>query len=189
MDITLRSKAERDVRILALYDGYAGKIFNLAYRFFGNYADAEDATSDIFLRAYRSMDTFRGESDVYTWLHRIAIHYCLNEQRRRSNNPVQSYDSFYDNGDQKEDMLSDPETPQSVLERREMQRVVQVAVAELRPGHRVPLILRGIQGLSYEEIANIMDVTPKIVKTRLYRARTAMRDMLAPYLEEWNREI
>ncbi len=164
-----------------LLDKYEGKIFNLAYRMLGNVEDAEDATQDAFMKAYSSLSGFRGDSSFSTWLYRIAKNVCLDEIRRRQRNPVHSLDKPIktDEGDQLERQIEDDSpTPEDTIVTNEQQVVIEKAMQKLPAHHRTVIIFRDIEGFSYSQIAEILDVKLGTVKSRLYRARNNLKVVL-----------
>ena len=170
-----------------LVDRYERKIFNLIYRIVGDYDEAADLTQDTFVSAYRSFNGFRGDSNVYTWLYRIAVNTCKNRFRERDRRPDLQAVSL-DDGAGREQCISDggligPQpTPEGALERREMRKLVEEAIAGLPDDYRVVAVLRDLQGLSYKEIAEATDLSVDVVKTRLARARGMLRTKLEHYL-------
>ena len=158
---------------------YQSQIFNICYRFLGDYEEAADLTQDTFIKAYKSIKKFRGDSAFFTWLYRIAVNLCKNRQRyhmRRKRGKTQS--------------LNDPETlkeidipdtrsnPQILTERKELQRQIQEGIKALPDEYRPFIILRDIQGLSYKEIEKATDSSSGTIKSRLYRARRMLRNNL-----------
>lgn len=163
--------------LVALYER---KIYSLALRLSGNAEDANDLAQETFIRLYRSIHTFRGQSAFSTWLYRIATNVCLDELRRRQRHPTISLDAPMETEEgQMERELVDPgQLPEYVYESKELRQMVQQLIAELSEDHRTVLILRDIENLSYEEIAEILDCQLGTVKSRLNRARAALRDKI-----------
>lgn len=167
---------------------YERKVFNVIYRLVGNYEDAEDLTMETFVNAYRAFDRFRGDSAVYTWLYRIAINVCKNrfkQKKRSAHVAVESLDEplMGDEGPMHREVPDDRLNPHRAVESQELQRVIQKAIAELAPEYRVPIVLRELQGLSYAEIAEVMQIPVDTVKTRIFRARRQLEARLRPYLQ------
>ncbi len=168
---------------------YQGWVFTLALRMLGDRAEAEDMAQEIFLKAYRGLKGFKGASRFSTWLYSITSHHCLNhlEARRRQLHHLGR------GGDRPGAVGNDPpapvdrlvdETPRAdaLLERADLARIVQAELAHLSEEHRLILVLRDIQGLSYEEIAQTLRLELGTVRSRLHRARMEMRARLTPYL-------
>lgn len=170
-----------------LVDQYEKPIYNLIYRLLGNREEAADLTQETFVAAYRSFSSFRGEAGVYTWLYRIAINRCKNkfkENDRRKQYERFSLDEGYDNPDCRAgiETLATDVTPDSVLQRKELKRRIEQAIIQLPPDYRIVAVLRDLQGLSYSEIAAATDTSVDVVKTRLARARSMLRQKLEAYL-------
>jgi len=172
-----------------LFQAYEQRIFNLVYRLVGDYEDAADLTSETFVRALRAYDRFRRESHPYTWLYRIAVNLCKNyfrQKQLRSRVHPYSLDSPAGEGPgagprEIEDVSL---APQQQAEARELEARLQRCLLDLRPDFRTLIILRDLQGLSYQEIGRILSCSEKTVKSRLFRARTQLREALEPYLSE-----
>jgi RNA polymerase sigma-70 factor (ECF subfamily) len=178
-----------------IVEKYHGKVFQLIYRYLGDYDEACDLTQDTFVRAYSAWGEFRGESQIYTWLYRIAINLCHNQQKklqRRRRVERVSLDSTSDceNGQSStqwsqwssREVADERPLPLQVLESHEMRLRLQEALRELPENYRTVIVLRDIEGLSYEQIARITDSTLEAIKSRLFRARGAIRRLMEPYL-------
>ena len=170
-----------------LFDRYERKIFNLLYRLVGDYDDAADLASETFVLALKAQGQFRGEAHAYTWLYRIAVNLAKNHFRRKSVRDSVHAPSLDDPvgqpGDDREREVADwSQAPEKVLEAHELQQVLHQAIQALPEEARLVVVLRDLQGLSYQEMADVLDTTAEIVKARLFRARSALRKRLAPYL-------
>lgn len=168
---------------------YQGWVFTLALRMLGDRAEAEDMAQEIFLKAYRGLKGFKGASRFSTWLYSITSHHCLNHLKARR----RQLHHLGRGGDRPGAVGNDPpaavdrlvdETPRAdaLLERADLARIVQAELAHLSEEHRLILVLRDIQGLSYEEIAQTLRLELGTVRSRLHRARMEMRARLTPYL-------
>jgi RNA polymerase sigma-70 factor (ECF subfamily) len=175
----------------ALVAAYEKKIFNVIYRILGDYDEAADLTQETFISAYKSFQRFRGESKVYTWLYQIAINHCRNRLRKRTRTRALQIESL----DQPKDWEEDGESahreiadlthaPQMVLEEKELRQRILAAMQSLPPDYREVVVLREIQGLSYNEIADVTNLSLENVKTRLSRARAMLRRKLEPYYRD-----
>ena len=154
-------------------------VYSLAYRMTGNPEDAADLTQEAFLNAWRSLGSFNGQSAFSTWIYRLASNACivfLRREKRRSSLSMTLEDE--DDADRQADLPDDRWSPQRALERREAQEAVRQGLAALSPEHREVLILRELEGLSYTEIAQALDLEEGTVKSRISRARLALRDFL-----------
>ena len=168
---------------------YQGWVFTLAARMLGDRAEAEDMAQEIFLKAYRGLKTFKGASRFSTWLYAIASHHCLNHLEARRRRPLLHWPAR-DRPDQAGkdpqaivDRLADPAPPaDALLEKADLTRLVQAELANLTAEHRIILVLRDIQGLSYEQIAETLRLELGTVRSRLHRARMEMRARLTPHV-------
>lgn len=172
-----------------IVEEYFQKIYNVVYRYLGDADEASDVTQEVFLRAYQSFAHFRGESQVYTWLYRIALNLCHNrvkQLRRRYRVEQESLDAPLNLADDQiqREVADWTHSPTRLAEGSELNRLLQQSIRRLSPEHRAVIVLRDIQGLSYAEIAEITDSSVEAVKSRLFRARTQLKTMLQPYLED-----
>jgi len=157
---------------------YQDRLFNSLVRVLGSAEDAADIVQDAFVQAYTKLDSFRGSSSFYTWLYRIAFNLAMSHARR--GHKTASLDGRKSlSGD--EPMDGAPTAEAGVLE-QERAELVHAALAELTLDYRQILVLREIDGCRYDEIAEILDLPVGTVRSRLFRARLQMRDLLAPRL-------
>jgi len=170
----------------AFVRAYEARIYNVIYRLVDDAREAEDLTQDTFVSAYRAYHRFRGDASVYTWLYRIAVNRTKNRlkqmARQRAAEAV-SLDSPLDVGDdaldrEVEDWSSAPEL---LLESQELGQYVEKCISALQPDFRSVVVLRHYEGLPYSEIAQIEGCTVKAVKSRLFRARSILREKIARY--------
>lgn len=162
-------------------------IFNLLYRWLGDYSDAADVAQEAFISAYRSIKKFRGESSFSTWLYRIAINHAKN--KRKSLQTAQQRAVSFDgaNAESDEDPLAHlphpgPD-PAQAAEQKEVQELVQKGLNSLESDEAMLILLHDLQDISYEEIATILEVPVGTVKSRLHRARQALKARLSPYYD------
>ncbi|MBQ5977689.1 MAG: sigma-70 family RNA polymerase sigma factor [Oscillospiraceae bacterium] len=155
-----------------LVHAYEKTVYNLALRTLGNREDAEDVTQEAFLKAYRSLDSFRGDSKFSVWLYRIVSNLCLDLLRSRQRKPTQSLTVEDDDGEIGELEISDEHfSPEKLLDRKLTRESVQRGLSALPDDSRQILLLRELQGMSYEEIGQALDLEPGTVKSRIFRAR------------------
>jgi RNA polymerase sigma-70 factor (ECF subfamily) len=175
-----RSKAGDIAAFEMLVEAYQKKIFNLAFRMIGNYDDAGDLAQEALIRVYKSIAGFKAQSSFSTWIYRITTNVCLDEIRKRKNKKVLSLDEeiHVEDGEMKRQIESDDPLPEEVFEREELRQIVGDAIASLPEEQRTVLTLRDLQGLSYEEIADILDCPGGTVKSRINRARQALKNAL-----------
>lgn len=164
---------------------YQRKLGRLLSRFIRDPAEVEDVSQEAFIKAYRALPSFRGDSAFYTWLYRIGINTAKNylvAQGRRAPTSTE-YDSeeaeTFDDGDQ----LRDINTPENLLLSKQIGETVNAAMEALPEELRTAIMLRELEGLSYEEIAKIMDCPIGTVRSRIFRAREAVATKLRPLLE------
>ena len=167
-----------------LVDRYQQKVFNIAYRMSGNREDALDLSQESFLRAYKALKRFRGQSSFGTWLFRITNNTCIDELRRKKRQPqlVVSTDAVIktEDGEYQFEVPDSPdETPEALALTQELKNQIQQALQNLSEEHRAALVLRDVEGYSYEEIADILQLNLGTVKSRINRARLALRQELS----------
>jgi RNA polymerase sigma-70 factor, ECF subfamily len=152
-----------------LYTAHSRAIYYLALRFLGDPEKAEDATHDVFLKAFRKMDQFRGEASWRTWLYRIAINHCRNLQQAWHGRHV------FSNADEAvwENAATRTDSPLRVLETKELGQRIQKALDQLPDEYRLLLLLVADEELSYEQIGEVTEQSPDAVRGKLHRARKA----------------
>lgn len=159
-----------------LVTAYERKVYALALRSTGSEADAADLTQEVFLRAWRSLNSFRGDSTVSTWLYRITMNICIDFSRKKSLQLVPLTDE-----EGNELPLPDRRTtnsPEAALENQELSRELNTALKQLTPEHRQAILLRDVSGLTYQEIGRMLALEEGTVKSRLARARRNLRNIL-----------
>ncbi|MGN6580699.1 MAG: RNA polymerase sigma factor RpoE, partial [Bordetella sp.] len=164
---------------------YQHKIVKLVTRYVHDGTEALDVTQEAFIKAYRALPQFRGESAFYTWLYRIAINTARNwlssvGKRPSAPNAIESEDGETFN---ETDSLSDISTPESMVASREVAETVNSAIEELPEELRTAIVLREIEGMSYEDIAQTMGCPIGTVRSRIFRAREAIAQRLRPILD------
>ncbi len=184
----LKRLKKRDARAFeSLVQEYQGMVFNLIYRMLGSKEEAEDLAQEVFVNVFKKIDSFRGESSLSTWIYRIASNICKNRKkylvRRCFDRPARA-----ERGDYSSDQLGPVNTtgqvsrPDEMAEGLEMEALLQEAIRSLEEDHRLILVLRDIQGVSYDEIQEITGLALGTVKSRLHRARLALKEAMAPHL-------
>lgn len=170
-------------------------LINFIAKFTGDRDNAEDLAQETFIRMYKAADRYKpGRAQFKTWMYFIAKNLCKNHIRntgRREKFRVDNVASKYnDNGENEEDIdiiaIAPADTalqPEVAIERKELRHTIQSAIAELPEQYRYPLILRDVQGLSYEEISKILELRSGTTKSRINRARLMLKNKLKPYME------
>lgn len=171
----------------ALVHRHQKRMFNIAYRMLGDYEEAANMVQDAFLAAYRSLKSFKGKSQFSTWLYSILINHCKN--RLKQVRVQRLHEAFSLNEailSQEGQIQSDPPSndPSALehLERKDIQEKVQGCISRLDSPFQEVLILRDIQGFSYEEISEMLNLPEGTIKSRLFRAREALKDCLKKFI-------
>ncbi len=188
--LLLRRLRERDERAFReMVETYQDRVFNLLFRMIGTREEAEDLAQEVFVTVFKSIDQFRGDSKFSTWLYRVAANHCKNRIKYLSRRHDRDT-GVLDDAAERAAVAQGGEPigaghiqgPDRVLEGIEMDRMVQRAIAELDEDHRLVVVLRDIEELSYEEICSITGLPEGTVKSRLHRARLALKEKLAKYM-------
>ena len=164
----------------ALEEKYQAMAYSQALRMVGNPDDAADATQDAFLNAWRALPGFQGQSSFSTWLYRLTSNACIDLLRRSKRRPTLSITVADEDeeGPQETDIPDERWSPERELERKETRQTVRSGLSALSPEHREVLALREFEGLSYQEIAQLLELEEGTVKSRIARARLALREFL-----------
>ncbi len=171
---------------------YQDRIFGLTYRMLGNRQEAEDLAQEVFLTVYRAIGTYRGEGRFYTWLYRIASNTCKNRIKYLKGRHFHRSADIEDNpqaqmagrdGGPVVSFQSQVPGPEAAVQGNRLQQIVQREIANLEPEHRLLIVLRDIQGLSYQDILRITGLQEGTLKSRLHRARLALKQQIAPHLK------
>jgi RNA polymerase sigma-70 factor (ECF subfamily) len=169
-----------------VFHEYAPRIYAVARRMLGNDADAEDVTQDVLLQVVRKLDTFRGDSQLGTWLHRVTVNAALAHRQKRANREK------FESGDAVDDLPADaadrplsswnvPPDEQALA--AEQAGIIEKAIADLPEPFRDVYVLADVEGLPNSEIGEMLGLSVPAVKSRLHRARLRMRDALSPHFE------
>ena len=151
---------------------YEKSVYNIALRMTGNSEDASDMTQEAFIKAYNSLQSFRGDSKFSVWLYRIATNVCLDFLRSRSRKPTVSLSVEDNEGEEVQlDVADESQSPELLLDRQMTRESVRRGLDTLSPEYRQILLLREIQGLSYDEISQALGLEVGTVKSRIFRAR------------------
>lgn len=163
---------------------YQQPVYNLVYRLLNDPADANDVVQEIFLKIFRNINTFRGQSSLKTWVYRIAVNEAHNHRRWFCRHRKQEIGLEREEDDRSyQDTLSDPgKTPFQIAADDEAQHILEAAMKGLNPTFRAAVVLRDIEDLSYEEIAEILQINLGTVKSRIMRGRESLRQTLTARL-------
>jgi RNA polymerase sigma-70 factor (ECF subfamily) len=182
----IRRLRERDERAFQeIVRLYQHKVFNLVFRMIGSREEAEDVAQEVFVTVFKSVEGFRGEAKFSTWLYRIAANHCKNRMKylgRRSYKATGELDEAAERelaDAQPSAMTPHLDGPEKVLEGLQMEKLVQEGIALLDEEHRMLIVLRDVEDLSYQEISQITGLAEGTVKSRLHRARMSLKDYLA----------
>ena len=166
-----------------LVSKYQNKVCNLISRYVSNSGDIPDVAQETFIKAYRALPSFRGESAFYTWLYRIAVNtaknYLVAQGRRPPSSDIDAEDAEnYESGG----ALKEISNPENISLSKELQQAVFSAIGSLPEDLKTAMTLRELEGLSYEDIAAVMDCPVGTVRSRIFRAREAVEKQIAPLL-------
>jgi RNA polymerase sigma-70 factor (ECF subfamily) len=189
--ILVRRLKEHDERAFAEFvKTYKNQVFNLVLRMLGNRQEAEDVAQEVFITVFKNIGTFRGDCRLSTWIYRIATNHCRNRIKYLSRRRTQEHREYQDDLGRlqpKDGMASAPtagsiERPDQMAEGRQMEKMVQAAISSLDDDHREVVVLRDIQNLAYQDICEITGLPQGTVKSRLHRARLALKEKLKDVL-------
>jgi RNA polymerase sigma-70 factor (ECF subfamily) len=169
---------------------HCGRLLAVARRILRNEEDANDAVQDALLSAFKGIAHFRGQSRLGTWLHCIVVRAALGRLRTRERHPEKSIEDLLPHFGEGEHQIDPPvpwrATPETAAQARETRALVQHCIGHLPETYRIVLLLRDIEGLDTEETAQTLETSAAVVKTRLHRARQALRSLLDPHFREGN---
>ena len=186
--LLIRRLRERDEKAFReLVDEYQGRVFNLTLRMLGNREEAEDLAQEVFITVFKSIDSFRADSKFSTWLYRIAVNHCKNRIKylaRRHDRRKAEFDEQVGRAAAAgtTSAPSAPRQPDQNMAGAQMEVILQQAINGLEEEHRLLVVLRDIEELSYDEICDITGLAQGTVKSRLHRARAALRKKLAKHM-------
>ncbi|HEX3030181.1 MAG TPA: sigma-70 family RNA polymerase sigma factor [Clostridia bacterium] len=177
----LKKAKDGDVEAFeSLVERYQKKVYNIALRITGNSEDAAEIAQEALIRVFRSLKNFKEESSFSTWIFRITTNLCLDEIRKRKNKQVVYINDEIklDDGEVKIQIEDKSPGPEEKAQTNEVRRIVNDAIQSLSEEHRTIIVLRDIEGFSYEEIARIVKCPEGTVKSRINRARQSLKDIL-----------
>ncbi|MBN2356007.1 sigma-70 family RNA polymerase sigma factor [candidate division KSB1 bacterium] len=166
-----------------LFDFYADRIYNICVRFLNSRQEAEDAVQDIFCKIYFSIDRFREDARLTSWIYRISVNHCLNAQRQKRRARFFSLDWLSEGEMTLKSARSDD--PQDSLEKKETESIIQAAINGLSEKQRTALVLFRYEGLTYQEIAEVLNISVAAVESRLFQAKQELCKKLLPLLKDF----
>lgn len=188
MELVARCQTGDRTAFRQLVEQYERTVFTTIASLIRDLSEADDIAQEVFIRVFRSLPTFRGQSQFSVWLYRITVNHCLDRLKHRRRRPeAVSLDRMLDQSEGDLDFLFKDTSPDAseVLDQARLQKTVQVALNTLTPEYRVVITLKDLEGRSQEEIAMILDCPVGTVKSRLTRAREALKERLRPFYEAW----
>lgn len=182
IELIRRARTGEEAAFSELVRRYQRQVANLVYLTMGTRDGLEDLAQEVFIRVHRSLPRFNFRSSFFSWVYRITVNLCIDEIRKRKIRRALSLEFLAEGGDQR--VLDHPahSTPADDLLKEERRQMVLDGLQALSPMHREVLILREYQDLPYEEIARVLGVSVQAVKSRLFRARTELRNRLKDYI-------
>ena len=164
---------------------YQSKVVNMSYSLLSNREDAFDAAQEVFLRVYRGLDNFREKSSFSTWIYRITTNVCSDflRKRQRTISTISVSGAYDDDEDKELEIRDSAPTPEEYAQANEKQKAVMDALADIKYEYREIITLFDIEGMNYEEISRVLKIPTGTVKSRLNRARGAMRKKLSENME------
>jgi RNA polymerase sigma-70 factor, ECF subfamily len=182
----LRRLRERDERAFReLVGEHQDRVFNLCARLLGNRAEAEDVAQEVFIAVFKTVDQFREEAKLSTWIYRVTVNHCKNRIKylaRRHQRDQTELDDSHEPGAVATSAPATPRRPDRQVEGAQLDRLMQEAIAALDEDHRALVVLRDLEDLSIDEICQITGLPDGTVKSRLHRARLALRKKIQKHL-------
>ncbi|MDZ7294329.1 MAG: sigma-70 family RNA polymerase sigma factor [candidate division KSB1 bacterium] len=179
-----RAKAGDRGAQAAIVRKYEQMVYNVALRLTGNVEEAEGVMQETFIKVLEALPSFRGDAQLGTWIYRIATNFALMQLRKRRT-PVYSLEEY--NLDESRDLAafnrSLAESPEAMVLNAELRRVMEEAIEALPPKYKTAFVLKDMEGLSLQQIAEMLELNVATVKTHIHRARLFLRDRLAEYVE------
>jgi RNA polymerase sigma-70 factor (ECF subfamily) len=186
----MRLQARDEHAFNELVELHGPRVFRLVFRMLGRRAEAEDMTQEVFIQVFKAVSQFRGDCKLGTWIYRVAVNTCKNRSKylsRRHDGAQDAFDDICDHAplhQAKGVTTGDVSRPDQMVEGREVEHIVRVAISELESDFREALVLRDIENLSYEEITEILGLAEGTVKSRIHRARAMLKEIVERALGE-----
>ncbi|BBB33195.1 conserved hypothetical protein [Thermotomaculum hydrothermale] len=179
-ELITRLKSGDEEAFNLFFEKYKKTIYNFGLKFCGNREDASDILQETLLNAFKYIKNFKGESKLSTWLYKIASNAC--QKKKNSERNIVSFDELEDNHIHA--LNKHNENPHITFEKKEIERLIQKAILKLPEQYRIPLILKDIEGLNHQEMAEILDISVANAKVRLHRARLMLKAIVEKFLRE-----
>ena len=179
-----RLKRRDEAAFTELMQLYQVKVFHLLFRMLGDKEEARDVAQDVFYTVFKSIDSFRGDSKLSTWIYRVATNHCKNRIKylgRRARGQKQEFNELSEQDAVESGTMQTSaaiERPDQAVEGMESESIVQRALAQLDEEHRTLVVMRDIEGLSYEEVQSVTGLAEGTVKSRLHRARLQLKQLV-----------
>jgi len=180
--MNLLENNKNDFSFESIYNDYKDIIYNLCCRYLYNKDEAEDACHDIFIKIYKSIGSFKGESKISTWIYRLTINHCLNCLRRKKIIKFITFENFIEVEKHDNDILNDNFWGE--YDKTEQSKLLHKAIEKLPEKQKTALILNKFEDLSYQEIAKVMDTTISSVESLIFRAKQNLSKQLLKYLKK-----
>ena len=182
-DLVVRLKANDERAFEKLVERYQKRVYMIAYNILRNENDAYDATQEVFLKIFKYIDNFRETASLYTWIYKISYHVAIDIYRKRKKSNSVEYSEFIkSDGPDVDELHHKIMSPIAQAENSELSRTIESALGKISESHRAVIVLREIEGLSYAEIADILDVSKGTVMSRLHHARLNLQKYLKEHL-------
>ena len=163
---------------------YQRQVANIIFLTLGSREEVDDLSQEVFVRVFRSLNRFEFDSSLYSWIYRIAVNLCIDEIRRKRIRKLIPLDFLSEKRIEGEKHSREETTGAEQLLQKEKQEIIRRALDRLSPLHRTVILLREYQDLSYDDIAKTLRISPQAVKSRIFRAREELREMLKDYFQE-----
>ncbi len=184
-DLVSRLKQGQEAAYRILIRSYQGQLFSIAYGITMDREDSLDIVQEVFLKVHQNIKNFRGDSGLSTWLHRITVNQSLNLQRKWKRRLKWRHQPLEkDEGGDYPELGDNQENPETLYHKGELEKALQEGLNELPETSRTVFVLREIEGLSYDEIAEVLNINKGTVKSRLFLARQKLKERLSEYLNE-----
>ena len=168
-----------------LVERYQSRVYSIVLAMLGDKNDADDLSQEVFLKVYRFIHQFKGRSKFFTWLYRLTINTCISARnRKKRNNQILLSQSFKKDFTPIDTLQNDAKSPIEILQNRELEKKIKLALDSLSDGLKEVFVLREIEDLSYKQLSRILHCPEGTVKSRLFRAREELKKKLMPYIDE-----